>query len=239
MGAALISDSDAATSSASTSKSGNWDEEALVAAAKSGSRTAFEQLVERYQERVFHLAQSVARNREDAEEITQDAFAQAFKNLSRFRGDSRFYTWLVRITINAGLMKFRRRRIHAISIDDQAERGDGALSRELEDCGPTPERWCLQRELQRILATSIGRLPPGYRSVFELRAVEGFSTEETARALDISMTAVKSRLRRARLQLRESLSQRFQTARGIHTYFRQACPAAFSLPFLSDALGPE
>src|ERR1700752_630838 len=102
---ALTSESNKTTLLPAASESVGWDEEKLVRAAKAGSQSAFEQLVERYEGKVFRLARSVAQNREDAEEIAQDAFAQAFKNLSQFRGDSRFYTWLVRITINAGLMK--------------------------------------------------------------------------------------------------------------------------------------
>lgn len=213
MEAALISRCDSMTPPLGAVNSVECNDETLVAAAKNGSSTAFEQLIERYEEKVLRVARTVARSREDAEEITQDAFAQAFKNLSQFRGDSRFYTWLFRIAINAGLMRLRRHRVNAISIDDQVGSEEAISPRELKDCGPTPECRYLQQEMREILATSIGQLPSGYRSVFELRAMQGFSTEETAHALDLSRTAVKSRLRRARLQLRQSLSQHFQTAR--------------------------
>jgi len=172
---ALTSESNRTTLSSAVSESASWDEEKLVRAAKGGSQTAFEQLVERYEGRVFRLARSVAQNREDAEEIAQDAFAQAFKNLSQFRGDSRFYTWLVRITINAGVMKLRRRRVQVVSIDNEVESEDGAQPCEIEDCRPTPEHWYLQQELQKILTTSMGQLSPGHRAVFQLREVEGFS----------------------------------------------------------------
>jgi outer membrane protein len=215
---ALTSESNWRTFLPAASESVGWDEEKLVRAAKGGSQTAFEQLVERYEERVFRLARSVARNQEDAEDIVQDAFAQAFKNLSQFRGDSRFYTWLVRITINAGLAKLRRRSVQVVSIDDEVENEDGAQPCKIEDCRPTPERWYLQQELQKILATSMGQLPPGHRAVFQLREVEGFSTEETARELDLSLAAVKTRLRRARLQMRRSLSHRFEAPQGTHTF---------------------
>ena len=179
-------------------------EEQLVAAAQAGSLSAFEELVECYETRVFRVALGIAQSHEDAEEIMQNAFVQAFKNIARFRGDSRFYTWLVRITINEGLMKVRRRRYNEISIDDQTE--EGPLVCELEDWGPNPEQRYSQEELRRILATTIAQLHPGYRVVFQLRDVEGFSTQETADALDLSPTAVKSRLRRARLQLRHLLN---------------------------------
>jgi outer membrane protein len=215
---ALTSEANRTTLLPAASESVGWDEEKLVRAAKGGSQIAFEQLVERYEERVLRLARSVAPNQEDAEEIAQDGFAQAFKNLSEFRGDSRFYTWLVRITINAGLTKLRRHRVQVVSIDDEVEREDGAPPCEIEDCRPTPERWYLQQELQKILATSMGQLSPGHRAVFQLREVEGLSTEETARELDLSLAAVKTRLRRARLQMRRSLSHRFETPQGTHTF---------------------
>jgi outer membrane protein len=215
---ALTSESNRTTLLSAASESVGWDEEELVRAAKGGSQKAFELLVERYEGSVLRLARSVARNQADAEEIAQDAFAQAFKNLSQFRGDSRFYTWLVRITMNAGLTKLRRRRVQVVSIDDEVEKGGGAQPCEIEDCRPTPERWYLQQELQQILATSMRQLSPGHRAVFQLREVEGFSTEETARELDLSLAAVKTRLRRARLQMRRSLSHRFKARQGTHTF---------------------
>lgn len=201
------------------------DEQELVREATGGSLEAFEQLVERYEARVFRLAQTIAHSHEDAEEITQDAFVKAFKNLSHFRGDSRFYTWLVRITINEGLMKLRRRRFNLVSIDEPFEKEDGTVPRELEDWGPSPEQRYSQKELREILATTIGELPPGYRTVFQLRDVEGFSTEQTARALDLTPTAVKSRLRRARLQLRDSLDDYFRSASPLDR--RQRMPIHF------------
>ena len=207
MEAAFISQSNSMIHSLGTGNSIECSEETLVAAAKSGSSFAFELLVERYQRRLFRVARSLAQSREDAEEITQDAFAQAFKNLSQFRGDSRFYTWLVRITINAGRMKLRGRRVNLVSIDDHAESEEGIVPRELEDGRPSPERCYLRQELREILTRSIGQLTPGHRRVFELREVAGCSTKETAHALDLSPSAVKSRLRRARNQLRQSLSQ--------------------------------
>jgi RNA polymerase sigma-70 factor, ECF subfamily len=205
MESVLLDKPNRATSLTRTANSVQHCDETLVEAAKGGSQAAFEQLIEHYQNKVFRVARTLAPNREDAEEITQDAFVQAFKNLSSFRGDSRFYTWLVRITVNAGLMRLRRHHAQVVSIDDQVESEGGIPACELEDTRATPERLYLQRELQEILITSIGQLPSGYRSVFELRAVQGFSTEETAHALDLSLTTVKSRLRRARLRMRQSL----------------------------------
>jgi RNA polymerase sigma-70 factor, ECF subfamily len=221
MQAELINQSYRVTPSLRTNEgSGEWDEEKLVAEAKRGSLAAFDQLVEWYEARVFRLAQRIAHSREDAEEIMQNAFVQAFKNLSRFRGESRFYTWLVRITINEGLMKVRGRRSNEISIDDSLETEEGARARELEDWGPTPEQRYSQGELRGILATTIGQLSPGHRTVFQLREVEGFSTGETAEALALSTSAVKTRLRRARLQVRQSLNKYFKPISGRRTIGR-------------------
>jgi RNA polymerase sigma-70 factor (ECF subfamily) len=201
-----------------------FNEQALVEEAKSGSVAAFDRLVEHYEARVLHVAQSIARNREDAEEVMQNAFVQAFKNLSHFRGDSRFYTWLTRITINEGLMTVRRRRLNEFSIDDMVETDDGSLRREFTDLGPNPEQRCSQAELQKILAAVIGELPKRCRIVFQLRDVEGLSTEETARALDLSLSAVKTRLRRARHQLQESLNKFIRPMFG--QQFQERIPSA-------------
>lgn len=200
-----------------------FNEERLVAEARGKSRAAFQQLVERYESRVFRVAERIAHSREDAEEIMQDAFVQAYKNLARFRGDSRFYTWLIRITINEGLMKVRRRRFNEISIHNQTEESPSA--RELADRGPNPEQRYSQAELSSILETTIAQLPPGNRVVFQLHDVEGFSTQETAQALAGSPIAVKSRLRRARFQLRESLNLYFKPRRAHRAAPGSVCPA--------------
>jgi RNA polymerase sigma-70 factor (ECF subfamily) len=180
------------------------DERELIAQAKDGCAVATEQLIGHYKPRVFRVAQKITRNHEDSEEVVQNAFMKAFQNLAGFRGDSRFYSWLVRITINEALMNVRRRRGREVSIDESSQ-NEAMTPLQLEDCGPNPEECYCREELQRILETSIGGLGPEYRSVFQLRDVQGFTTEETARALDLSLSAVKTRLRRARLRLRDSL----------------------------------
>jgi RNA polymerase sigma-70 factor (ECF subfamily) len=184
---------------------------------------------------VFRVAERIADSREDAEEIMQDAFVQAYKSLSRFRGDSRFYTWLVRITLNAGLMKVRRRRFNEISIDDQTN--GSSLSGELQDWGPNPEQRYSQAELHRILEATIAQLAAGYRIVFQLRDVEGFSTQETAQALALSPMAVKSRLRRARAQLRQSLNLYFRPRRPHRHAPGRACPTGQRLGTSQTGVG--
>ena len=180
----------------------------LVTAARNGKPAAFEELLARHERRIFRLAQNLTRNREDAEEVMQDAFFRAFTHLEGFREDARFSTWLTRIAINEALMKLRRRR-PTVSLDDERESENDFVVHELEDWGPSPEQKYSQQELQRILSEAIGELSLGLRVVTQLRDVEQFSTEETAEILGLSVSAVKSRSRRARLTLREMLNRYF------------------------------
>ncbi|PYX83730.1 MAG: RNA polymerase subunit sigma-24 [Acidobacteria bacterium] len=187
------------------------DELALVQAAKGGEVAAFEELVKRYDRNVFRIAQHITQNREDAEDVVQDAFLKAYQNLGQFQGQSKFYTWLVRIAVNEALMKLRRRRPERmVSLDEDVKTEDDSVPREVADWSPNPEQLYTQSELHDILTRTIQGLPPSFRTVFVLRDVEGLSTEEAAEALDLSIPAVKSRLLRARLQLRERLSRYFQ-----------------------------
>src|SRR6266571_6771587 len=187
------------------------DELTLVQAAKGGDVGAFEDLVKRYDRNVFRIAQHITQNREDAEDVVQDAFLKAYSNLEQFQGQSKFYTWLVRIAVNEALMKLRRRRPERmVSLDEDVKTEEDSVPREVADWSPNPEQLYKQAELKEILSKTIQGLPPSFRTVFVLRDVEGLSTEETAEALELSIPAVKSRLLRARLQLRERLNKYFK-----------------------------
>jgi RNA polymerase sigma-70 factor (ECF subfamily) len=191
------------------------DEMALVHAAKRGEVTAFEQLIKRYDRNIFRIAQHITQNREDAEDVVQDAFLKAYENLEQFQENSKFYTWLVRIAVNESLMKLRRRRSdRTVSLDEDIKTEEDTMPREVADWSPNPEQLYKQGELQDILRKTIQGLPASFRTVFVLRDVEGLSTEETAQALDLSIPAVKSRLLRARLQLRERLNKYFRKTKG-------------------------
>jgi len=185
------------------------DEGALVSLAKSGDLSAFDELVNRYERRIFRLTMNITQNREDAEDATQDAFLKSFQHLPDFQGDSRFYTWLVRIAVNEALMRLRRRRPNVTSLDEPVQTEEDLIPREIEDWGPTPEQRYQVTELNSILSNATAELEPIFRTVFVLRDVEQLSTEETAEALGISVPAVKSRLLRARLRLREKLGRHF------------------------------
>jgi len=186
------------------------DEPVLVAAAKSGDIAAFETLVSRYERKIFRLTQNITQNREDAEDAMQEAFLKAYEHLSGFEGNSRFYTWLVRIAVNQALMKLRKRRPNVVSLDEPVDSGEDTIPREVEDWGPSPEERFGQTELSGILSNVIGELEPPFRIVFQLRDIEELSTEETAAALGLSVPAVKSRLLRARLKLRQKLNRYFR-----------------------------
>jgi len=187
------------------------EELALVTAARKGDLAAFESLIKLYDRKVFRIANHITHHTEDAEDVVQEAFLKAYKNLDRFEGNSKFYTWLVRIAVNEALMKLRKRKSdRTVSIDEDIETEDGSVPREIADWAPNPEQNYTQAELGEILQKTIQGLPAGFRTVFVLRDVEGLSTEETADALELSVPAVKSRLLRARLQLRERLNRYFK-----------------------------
>jgi len=181
----------------------------LVVATRNGTPAAFEELIGRYERRIFRLAQNVTQNRQDAEEVTQEAFFRAFTHLEGFKGDSRFSTWLTRIAINEALMKLRRRR-PTVSLDGERETENGVVIHEVEDWGPSPEQRYSQQELQHILSEAMGQLSPDLRLVTQLRDVGEFSTEETAQILGLSVSAVKSRSHRARITLRGLLNRYFR-----------------------------
>ncbi|HEV3279187.1 MAG TPA: sigma-70 family RNA polymerase sigma factor [Terriglobia bacterium] len=186
-------------------------ESALVTAAKGGDYDAFEQLVNRYERKIYRLGLNITGNAEDAEDVLQETFLKAFENLSRFREDSRFYTWIVRIGVNQALMKLRKRRTDkSVSLDDPIEENGEVIPRDFADWKPNPEQLLGRTETREIMEKAIQNLPDSFRTVFQLRDVEGLSTEETAEMLGLTISAVKARLFRARLRLREELAKVFK-----------------------------
>jgi len=200
------------------------NETELVEAARGGDAEAFTTLVNQYDRNIYRLALNITGNPEDAEDVLQETFLKAYANLSRFKGDSRFYTWLVRIGVNEALMKLRKRKAdRTVSLDEPVETGDAeSVPRELADWGENPEQRYARQELQDILAAALAELDPAFRIVVYLRDVEDLSTEETAGMLNLSVPAVKSRLLRGRLKLREDLARRFRP--GGPTAGRQEAP---------------
>src|SRR5260370_1231247 len=171
---------------------------------------ALEELVNRYEAKIFRLNMNITRNREDAEDAMQDAFLKSYAHLKDFQEDSRFYTWLVRIAANEALMRLRKRRPNQFSLDEPVEGDEDLMPRELEDWGPSPEQRFAQTEMHEILSEVIDKLEPDLRVIFVLRDVEELSTQETAKMLGISVPAVKSRLLLSRLKLRVKLNRYFR-----------------------------
>ncbi|HET8826226.1 MAG TPA: sigma-70 family RNA polymerase sigma factor [Terriglobales bacterium] len=187
------------------------DDMTLVAACRRGEVSAFDELVKRYDRKLFRIAQHVTRNREDAQDVVQEAFLRAFRHLDQFQGNSQFSTWLVRITINQSLMKVRKaHRKKEVQVDQEGFTDTGELSLEAVDWAPNPEERYRASELRAILFNALETLQPGLSLVFVLRDVEGLSTEQTAAALGLTQAAVKTRLMRARLQLRDRLTPYFK-----------------------------
>ena len=183
----------------------------LVGLAKSGHLDAFDELVNRHERKIFRLTQHITGNKEDAEDALQEAFLKAFSRIAQFQGDSQFYTWLVRIAVNESLMKLRKRRNNpTVSLDEPIETEDDLIPRELGTWDDNPEQKYASQEWREILDRAVQSLPPIFRTVFVLRDLDQLSTEETADVLQLSVPAVKSRLLRARLQLREKLSKHFR-----------------------------
>jgi RNA polymerase sigma-70 factor (ECF subfamily) len=188
-----------------------FDETALVAQARQGDTVAFNELTERYQRNIFRLAQNITQNREDAEDVLQETFLKAYEHLPEFEGASKFYTWIVRIAVNEALMKLRKRKWDkTVWLDEPVSTGEDSVAREIAVWEDNPEQRYSKEELHDILDKAVNGLAPAYRTVFVLRDMEGLSTEETAQALDLSIPAVKSRLLRARLQLRDKLTAFFK-----------------------------
>jgi RNA polymerase sigma-70 factor, ECF subfamily len=187
------------------------DEAAIVAQARLGDAKAFTELLRRYEGKIFRLAQHITQNREDAEDVLQEAFLKAYEHLDQFQGQSKFYTWIVRIAVNQALMKLRKRKSdRSVSLDETIDTGEDTVAREIAAWDENPEQQYSREEINEILGSAIDGLAPIYRAVFVLRDVDELSTEETAEALELSVPAVKSRLLRARLQLRDKLTRYFK-----------------------------
>ena len=186
---------------------------ALVHAIRGGDVAAFEQLVKRYDSKLLRIARNVAHNSEDAEEAVQEAFFKVYQKLDQFQGHAKFSSWLIRITLNESFMKLRKQRaIREQSIDSNVY-SDGDSERlplDVADWAPDPEALYRASKFREILINCLQKLTPALEVVFVLRDIEECSLSETSEILNLSLTAVKTRLSRVRLQLREELSKYFK-----------------------------
>jgi RNA polymerase sigma-70 factor (ECF subfamily) len=156
---------------------------------------------------MYAVALRIMGDPDEAEEVVQDAFISACGKMASFEGRSKLSTWLYRITTNAALMRLRKRRDDTVSLDEPQTGEDGdLLPRQLGDWDIDPSRQALSTELRQVMEAAVESLPPSLRAAFILRDIQGLSTQEAAEALDITETALKVRLHRARLALRERLA---------------------------------
>lgn len=188
------------------------NEAVLVSEAQAGSAESFAVLVKQYERQIYRLSKAVTGNMEDAEDALQETFLKAYKNLKQFRGESRFYTWLVRIAMNEALTKLHRQNPSRwVSLDEPIDTEEPETApREIRDWRDNPEESYNQTELREILSQALQDLETALRVVFVLRDVEGLSCEETAGVTGLSVSAVKTRAMRARLKLRKKLSFWFE-----------------------------
>jgi RNA polymerase sigma-70 factor (ECF subfamily) len=181
-------------------------DEQLVRKSQNDDERAFGELVSRYESKVYSLALKMLRNPEDAEDVLQDTFLRAYRGIKSFKGNSTFSTWVYRITANSALMRLRKRQLPTVSIDDADER-EAPIN--IADWAPGPVEQMLNQETQAAMTEAIEALPPEFRQVFVLRDIEELSNAEVAEILDLSVAAVKSRLHRARLKVRNRLATYF------------------------------
>ena len=188
-------------------------DEMLVKKSQKGDYPSFEELVKRYEKKIYNLAYRIMGNKEDASDVLQETFLQAFKKLSGFKGKAKFSTWLYRIAVNICLMKKRKqKKLETVSLDIPIlTKKEDEIKRELrDDWSESPLATLENEEVKKNLSEAIDSLPEEYKTVFLLRGLNGLSNEEVANVMKISLPAAKSRLHRARLFLRDKLSQYFR-----------------------------
>lgn len=198
----------------SAARSAAGFEHDLIARVQAGHADAFYELVRPYERAVFLSALSLTRNDADAEEVAQEAMLKAFKNIASFRREAKFSTWLIQIAINEAKMKIRKNRRHLYeSIEESQISDDGDyIPKDFADWRDIPSESLERKELRDLLVSALNSLPEKYRAVMMLRDVQQLSIAETAQVLGISEANVKTRLSRARLQMRDALAPGFGPA---------------------------
>jgi RNA polymerase sigma-70 factor (ECF subfamily) len=182
-------------------------EQDLIARVQRGENELFYELVRPYERRVYAAALAILRNQADAEDVAQEAMLKAFAKVNTFRAEARFSTWLTQITVNEALMRRRRERTRATeAIDDHRKDESYYAPREFADWREIPSEALERKEIRQRLAQALSTLDRKYREVFVMRDMEHLNIQETAEALGISVAAVKTRLLRARLMLRDLLA---------------------------------
>ncbi len=194
------------------------NEEMLIKMAQNGDGDAFNQLMDDYFKKIYNIAFRMANNADDAADMTQEIMIKLFKNISSFSGNSKFSTWVYRVATNTCLDELKKLKRHKnFSIDKDIETDDGEYSYEVEDISPSPETLSEQKELKSIVASAIGMLNPDHKAVLVLRDIQGLSYDEIARIVKCTEGTVKSRISRARAQLKIIIENNFNID---GTYFK-------------------
>lgn len=189
------------------------DEAGMISAILAGDREQYHALIRPYEHAVYRMALSFVKNESEAEDVAQETFLKAFRNLSNFRGDSKFSTWLISITLNEARRLLRHQNaIRMESLDVPAEDGTGISPALLRDWREIPSEALERREIRALLQEAINQLSPIYREVLVLRDIEGLSIEETSAAVAITISSVKVRLHRARIMLQKDLAPKLKAA---------------------------
>src|SRR6266852_7291067 len=184
-----------------------FNEETLIQRIREGEHELFYELIRPYERRVYSAALAILRNEADAEDAAQEAVLKAFKNIRQFRGEARFSTWLIQITVNEARMRKRKEHAHIIeAIADRADEDGNYTPRDFADWREIPSETLERAEIRQLLAQALASLGEKYREVFVLRDMQHVSIEEAAATLGISIASVKTRLLRARLMLRDLLA---------------------------------
>jgi len=188
----------------------------LISEFKSGSMDAMEKIVGRYEDRIFTFGLKMCGHLQDAEDIAQETFLNAFRYLKDFRGETKLKNWLFMIATRACIRKRRKKKCepdYEISLDSFIHEDGSDGKYEIPDWSDDPSDNVMRAELKKIIDAAIQTLPHKYRLVFNLREIEGFNTKETAEILEISTQSVKTRLHRARLFMREEISKQYMEGR--------------------------
>jgi RNA polymerase sigma-70 factor, ECF subfamily len=187
------------------------EEQEIIARILSGNTYLFHELIRPYERSVYLMALSLLHNEADAEDAAQEAFLKAFRNLSSFRGEAKFGTWLISITLNEARSRLRRRGgVHLESLDEARDDRGPVSPALLRDWREIPSEVLERQEVRGFLEAAVAALPPLYREVFLLRDVENLSIAETAEVLKISVASIKVRLHRARLMLQKELAPKLK-----------------------------
>jgi RNA polymerase sigma-70 factor (ECF subfamily) len=186
-------------------------ESVLIASILAGERDKFHDLIRPYERQIYLTAFSVVKNEAEAEDIVQEAALRAYRKLASFRGESKFSTWLMAITLNEARQRLRRNKSASTdSLDEKIEGEGGVTPAVLTDWREIPSAVLERSEIRSLLESAIAELPPSFREIVILRDVEEMNVNETAEALGISVSLVKVRLHRARLMLQKILAPRLQ-----------------------------